>query len=315
MANDVWTAPAGPAAGVASLSEMQEQRTDNIYVIELVMEGDQSASGKTHRHGSGTLANRPAAGNAGRLYFATDLGVTFIDDGTLWRYFSHVSSICDRLYDDFHTQNTTALATDGFLAGWEFEGGNWGTASCVFGNHSTVYLQAGAASGAWLRMSPRGGTVPYIECVAGHNYPLIWESYIDLQAVNNVDMMIGCFDTISTARPPEATAEGFGFRYQDGDNYLAYVRRAAGDVTTFDTGVAPSTAAGEFDLLRVEIDSTTALRFYIDNVEVADEGDTGVPPTAGGAVVAPMYLLRSNAAATKELAVDYVDLFYKRYIV
>lgn len=35
-------------------------------------------------HSSGTLANRPAAGRAGRRYLATDLDIEFVDNGTSW---------------------------------------------------------------------------------------------------------------------------------------------------------------------------------------------------------------------------------------
>jgi hypothetical protein len=106
MANDTWTPPSGPAAGTASLSEMQEQRTDNLYVAELVMEGDQSASGKVHRHKAGTLAARPAAGNAGRIYRASDTQQVFMDDGTNWYQIGGSPA-----FDTFYRANSTDIGS------------------------------------------------------------------------------------------------------------------------------------------------------------------------------------------------------------
>lgn len=86
--NDTWTPLTEIAAGEPSLSEFNAQNRDNLYVFEKVLfDGDGSASGKVHRHGTGTFANRPTVGNAGRTYFATDIGdtgVLYLDNGTKW---------------------------------------------------------------------------------------------------------------------------------------------------------------------------------------------------------------------------------------
>lgn len=36
------------------------------------------------QNGQGTLANRPAAGNSGARYYATDAGIEYRDNGTDW---------------------------------------------------------------------------------------------------------------------------------------------------------------------------------------------------------------------------------------
>ncbi len=44
-----------------------------------------SYAGVQHGNGFGTYANRPAQGQAGRKYYATDTGVMFYDNGTAWQ--------------------------------------------------------------------------------------------------------------------------------------------------------------------------------------------------------------------------------------
>lgn len=105
MANDTWTPPAGPAAGALNRAEMITQRTDNINVLGLVVNGDASASGQRHRHKQGTLAARPAASApGGDFYFATDIGALFYDDGSSWRNMSGRG-----LYDDFTRADSSTL--------------------------------------------------------------------------------------------------------------------------------------------------------------------------------------------------------------
>jgi len=59
--------------------------SDRFTALRNAMEGDASVA-LVHKHKSGALASRPAAGNAGRVYVATDGGAerAFFDDGTVW---------------------------------------------------------------------------------------------------------------------------------------------------------------------------------------------------------------------------------------
>src|SRR3990167_2548048 len=82
---DIWTAPSGPAAGVASRAEMISQRTDNIDVLSRAIDGDSSASTIKHRHREGTNAAIPVPGEPGRLYRATDdPKCVYWDTGAAW---------------------------------------------------------------------------------------------------------------------------------------------------------------------------------------------------------------------------------------
>ncbi len=86
--NDTWTALADFATNeVVTASKLNQQLRDNSNVLALATDGDQSGSTIKHRHKSGTFSNRPAAGEAGRFYYAMDIGsggILFADDGSNW---------------------------------------------------------------------------------------------------------------------------------------------------------------------------------------------------------------------------------------
>ena len=109
MANDTWTAPSGPSAGVIGLAEMATQRTDNINVLALAVDGDTSGTTIKHRHLSGAAAARPAAGEAGRFYYATDTKTLSVDNGTTWdRIIEPVRKTADQTV----TNSTTLVNED-----------------------------------------------------------------------------------------------------------------------------------------------------------------------------------------------------------
>lgn len=83
---DQYTTPKTYTAEVATSADRNTYERDNITALKNALDGDNSASTLRHKHRSGTLAARPAAGNAGRVYIATDGGSqrAFFDDGTVW---------------------------------------------------------------------------------------------------------------------------------------------------------------------------------------------------------------------------------------
>lgn len=87
-AGDTYTAPADWAVNekpVAS-TKLNQQVRDNTNVLALAVDGDTSTTTIKHRHLTNTLGNRPAAGEAGRIFCATDIGdgIVMIDDGANW---------------------------------------------------------------------------------------------------------------------------------------------------------------------------------------------------------------------------------------
>ncbi len=156
---DIWTPPSGPAAGVSSRSEMISQRTDNIDVLSRVADGDASASTIKHRHKTGTLANRPTAGEAGRIYIPTDLHVMLIDDGTEWLIGPPLGPACEAFDDDFVATSVDAGAAEAF--------GFWATGIAGSGAiaispggalRSEVQLRTGTTSGATAVVQSKADT-------------------------------------------------------------------------------------------------------------------------------------------------------------
>lgn len=108
----------------------------------------------------GTYASRPAAGTAGREYFATDIGVSFNDDGATWRPVAaqngktNIATIESRSNTSFGTLTTpdqvsVILPTDGLLtilyqATWQNSVGAAGAAAIFLGaNQLTLASQIG----------------------------------------------------------------------------------------------------------------------------------------------------------------------------
>ena len=97
MADDDYTAPTTRATDfVVTASVWNTDIVNNITAIFQGLVGDASADAlMKHRHLTGTNAARPAAGNAGRLYYATDdPKCVYLDDGAAWIVVGGVTPRC-----------------------------------------------------------------------------------------------------------------------------------------------------------------------------------------------------------------------------
>ncbi len=310
---DTWTAPSGPSAGVASLAEMQAQRTDNIDVLSRAVDSDSSASTIKHRHKSGAWASRPAAGEAGRFYYATDLGVLFLDDGTNWEYMSHNARLADYDLNDFHEPDDVGLSANGYIFGWLF-GVGAGTASISINSgddHSICRLNALSTTGSVAELVSHQNNA-YITPISDRNYPLIYETSVRLADITSVTYHFGLVSALVTtqaAQPTSSIMFAYG-RSGDADltQYFAVTRDNSGGETTTDTGVTPTTTI--VDHLRIEVDSSSEARFYINGVLKATHNAS--IPTAERLL--PGYAVRTNTNANRTLMIDMFRLLYKRYI-
>src|SRR3990170_358755 len=85
--SDTWVATLKSwAAAVLASADMNQEIRDRAHVLSLAVDGDTSSTTIKHRHLSGTNAARPAFGEAGRLYYATDdPKIVTLDDGAAWQ--------------------------------------------------------------------------------------------------------------------------------------------------------------------------------------------------------------------------------------
>lgn len=161
---DVYTAPrTWTAAQVVAASELNTDIRDNLTAIVASLNGDGSADADvTHAHGAGTLANRPAAGTAGRLYTCTDLGVTYQDDGTDWNYAYRNPTKCEYFFDDFLVRP----AVDATSHYWRAAGDTGGTAISigpVDDDRSIVRLDKGTDANTRIGIGPRTAAIGFLD--------------------------------------------------------------------------------------------------------------------------------------------------------
>ena len=305
---DTWTAPSGPSAGVASLAEMQAQRTDNIDVLSRAVDGDSSASTIKHRHKTGTLANRPAAGEAGRLYSATDLGAIFEDDGSNWDIIAVKKRLAQYIFDDF-TMFASATAVTVLPAGL-----NWGldvvNSGDVTGSgpatsaKSLAVLRTGATGSSRSSLRAQSASAAGGYAVAAGSVPAILAVRLLTTAITDAFILSGLY----TGAPAigASPTDGIYFRRTDGGgvgNWFA-VTRASSTETATDTGVAGD---ANFHLFEIHILGTGQVKFYIDGTEEADHS-TNIPT----ARIMPIHTVDNSVAANKELHIDYQEWVAKR---
>ncbi len=255
MANDTWTAPSGPSAGVAGLAEMQAQRTDNVNVLGLAVDGDTSTSTIKHRHKTGTLANRPTAGEAGRIYIPTDLHVMLIDDGTEWLIGPPISPACEAFDDDF-----IANSVDG---GGAEQWGVWDTAIFQSG---TVVISPGSAERSYvgLRTGTTSSSAAVMRSKPGTGYQVMQNTFLLVMTLRvsnsaaNGAYMIGFANALGAY--PALPANGV-FIYKVGTgNFFAEIANAS-SYSTLDLswdGLAWKTVIFEHD------SGTPNVKVYLD---------------------------------------------------
>lgn len=276
---------------------------------------DGSNADSLHDHAganTGTWANRPAAATAGLMYFATDLGALFMDDGSNWMYVSHDARLADYVYDDFHHVGDTDVSANAPFAGWTFSeltsGSVTVSSSDIF---SMVRLNALTTDGAAAILALHQGDF-YIDGESNRNYPLIYETSVIIANTSDVTVHFGLVAnnvTTHAAQPTSSLMFSYG-RSGDADalQYFAVSRRNSGTESTTDSAVTPNTSNP--DHLRIEVDSTSTARFYINASLVATHTDT-IPTTEA---LKPVYVIRTDANANKTLKIDMVRLIYKRNI-
>ena len=306
---DSWN-PLTPAAytvnEVVTASKLNQEITDRMTAIQLAMKGDGSTdSDMVHSHKSGTLANRPTAGTAGRLYTDTDMGVTFFDNGTFWSYLSHNSRLAEYYTSDFIGPGTNALTGNGYIFGWSvaFASGN-GSASYPEGPQSVITMATSATNGGVIHFSPYGSGVGIFD-TSGSPFPLVWGGVVEMDTLTNSDSHWGIVNALSSSRPA-APSSSVMFRRQDGGNIFAVSRDNGGSEQTTDTGIDPG--LNSFDHYQFDINAAgTEIKFYINTTLEATHST--VPSTQ---ILHPGFSMRTNSANIRAMQVDAVSWVHKR---
>lgn len=312
---------AGYVVTAANWNEIQE----SILALFNGVVGDGSADGAMlHSHKTGTLASRPAAGTAGRLYTATDLGATFYDDGSVWHVSHHIPAVCAREYTDFGaifggTDDGTGapggspFTTAGeFPGGWRvtYAGGDGASAMAGGASHSYLQLISDNVGGAVVHCSPRLNGDGYIDFATSKNLPLVMEMAVRVNDNALVDFHFGVMNTLSAAATPLPNSCAM-FRIEDAGNVVTVTQDNGGGAETNDTGAAPTNS--NIDLFRMEIFATNSatLTWWKGGLGGTKytEAHTTVPD---GETLHPGFSVRANTTVAKTLSIDYCDVLYKR---
>jgi hypothetical protein len=119
---DNWVTPVQTytTGEVVTAAKLNQEVRDRAEALFNGLTGDASADADIkHAHKTGTLASRPAAGKAGRLYFTTDTKQLFFDDGSNW-YCVGVGP-----YDSFLRANSSVITPSESGHVWVEESGDW----------------------------------------------------------------------------------------------------------------------------------------------------------------------------------------------
>ena len=292
---DTWVATIKTwAAAALASADMNAEIRDRAQVLANAVDGDSSGSTIKHRHKSGTLASRPAAGEAGRFYLATDLKELWADDGTNWRVLSRNARDVDYFLEEFWHD----------IAGYWTEvntGGSWSAPDLAF---SATRGQSGSASGNFATAYPNartGASGGYI--VAAGTVPTIFASRFIVNLNTQQRILIGLTggSSFTTGDP----SDGIYFRREDvgSATNVFLVCRAASTETTLDLG-GDASAITDFTF---QILGTASVKGFRGETEVG-EITTNIPTTE----LSIAQGIATTEAVNKTVDIDMVELRARR---
>lgn len=293
-----WTTPRTWVTGeIVTASLMNTHVRDNLNSLLTVVEGDTDATNQ-HRHQNGTLAARPAPGNAGRLYVPTDLPMLLLDDGAEWL-------IPSWSYDEVQTEweecahvvpdsadRSAWLAT---VSGSAVVAGSGGA------NDTEWKLRTGTTNGSAARVNAGGSNNPNF--LSSRKFVM----YLRFKAVTNVanqKITVG----LSTATDnPDTPTECVMVRKTDAGNLIAVIRSSSTDRMTQDLGVAGTSAT---DVI-FEHDGTD-IKVYLSSWNAAGLKGTlsSTLPTAQMDLFARVQ--NDGSAGEREMRLDTIGLHIAR---
>ena len=158
MATDDWTAPTTRATNdVITAAIWNSDLVNDLTALFNGLVGDASADAlMLHRHKSGSYAALPAAGNIGRLYYATNTKEVYLDDGTSWVL---IGPKIVRKTADQSVTNSTTLVNDTHLKIALIANEVWVFEACLFTGGPTagdIKIAFTVPAGATLKWSGSG---------------------------------------------------------------------------------------------------------------------------------------------------------------
>ena len=301
--SDIFLDPDGTSFAVSEVvtaSKLQSYVLDNMKSVANGLVGDGSAdSDIKHAHKTGTLVARPAASLAGRLYYATDLGVTFLDDGTRWDAIAINHRICDQFFDDFWWNASVPSTWDNVSSGGNIVAAPGVDSVLGMDTTTTITRRAGigdpnALFGAW--------DITRI--------PAIWQCRVKVGSASriNEEIFIGLMGPVATTVGSDLdtdTKKRIGFQKSDAG------AEADWNSVTCDAAVVKNPITGfqngSFHLFEIIVRTASAIDFYIDGA-LKFTHTTQIPTTT----LRQVLYIDNTAAAQKFLYPDHVEFLSKR---
>lgn len=287
-------------------ADMNQEVRDRFTAVYNALHGDASADSEmAHMHKQGTLAARPAAGNAGRYYKATDLGVTFYDTGTRWDVESVNHRIAEHLFDDFGYSNipgTVSTLNTANNLGWLLGVINTGGAAM---NGAPGYSEISLITGTTINSQAslaNSQAASYSMTAGGSRHPAIW--YGRSQSVTTTQQVLlqGMASLAGSLTP-----DGIYFKRTDTATVGAWqgVCRQGGVQTVTAGSLAGNTAYHDFEIL---VKSLTSIEFVIDGTSLGSV-TTNIPTTT---LQRHYFTISNTEAVTKAFDVEAFEFIAKR---
>lgn len=310
---DSWTALVKDWANAVAIqeTELDTELRDRFTALYNVVTADAYAGpgGDTriwHGHRTGTLASRPAAAHAGRLYYATDLGVQFFDTGARWDVIGVNSRVAEHFPEEFMLSQeggdfTTMVAQLGWASGVTGSGRLQHNLSPgisklrlnTLGTINSLVELASQVNGTHYTMDQASDRVP----------ALLYQRNATVDVANQL-VLFG-LTTVSTSDTPD----GIYFKRTDTaavGNWRCITRAAGVDITNTDSGVPGNTAYHDFEIV---IKSLTSIDFFIDGLlEATHTPNAALQTTA----MQFRYHITNTDTAAARLDLDRLDWYARR---
>ena len=306
---DSWIPAIRDWANGAVLTEthLDEEVRDRWTAAYNALTADNSADSDIwHGHKSGTLSSRPAAAHAGRLYYATDIGVQWIDTGTRWDVIGVNPRVAEYFFDEFMLSragsSTWTTNANGETLPWALNVTGTGTFT-TFGNAdlSRLALTTGTTSGSTVTMGALAAGTHYQMDLTTDRVPAYMYFRYATTATTDQTVLFGI------ASGGGATPNGIYLKRTDTGSVGNWqiVCRAAG-VETASGALAGNTAYHDFEIY---INSLTSVSAFVDGTQLGSTVTTNIPTTTDLSI---QHYLTNAAAAAKQLNCDRIDWIAKR---